>query len=84
MMLSMAKKKDDQSKAPAGQPPSVTQHSLRFYQDDAALLAALDHFATRARQTRSAAILSLLEEALRGKGFYPPAPEARKDGGGTA
>lgn len=53
-------------------PRQKRQHSLRFEGPDLALLAALDSYATRQRQARNAAILSILEKVLREESLYPP------------
>lgn len=56
-------------KSPAGSSGEF-QTALRF--DEVSLTAALDAYKSRHRQSRNSAILSLLEQALRASGDYPP------------
>jgi hypothetical protein len=70
-MARMVKKKKP---AAAGGAEKPLQTALRF--DGADLEAALDAYKQRNRQSRNSAILSLLEQALRASGDYPPAKKA--------
>lgn len=63
----MAKKKPQQPiNDPAPKPP-VIQHPLRF--DSRTLLDALDKYSNDKRQSRNAAILTILEQILRREGY---------------
>ncbi len=55
----------------------VDQHPLRF--DNADLLAAITRYASEKRQSRNAAILTILEEVMRQRGYLAPAVEPEKE-----
>jgi len=68
-MVLMAKRK----KEPESPVEKMLQHPLRF--DDRQLLEVLDRHAATVRQSRNAAILTLIEEGLRNRGLWPPQPK---------
>jgi hypothetical protein len=72
-MPDMAKKKTSKAPPPAAVPkPDAHQGAqIPFRVADERLVEALDAFAKSERRSRNMAIIILLEEALKARGFWP-------------
>lgn len=86
-MNTMAKKRPSSGKRPGEdeKPPGEKKPDphrgvqIPFRVDDPRLIEQLDLYAEEVRRSRNMAIILLLEEILKQKGYWPPPPDTTSD-----